>query len=79
MVQTRSQTRSQTFLPTTYYKITNKNECHHKFQYKDGLNIDTNEFQEEGSCVPNGLYFSDKEVVVLYFSANVGIKSRTFP
>ena len=27
-----------------YYKLTNKEECHRGFQYKDGINIDNIEF-----------------------------------
>ena len=42
-----------------YYKITNKEENHNGFQYKDGLNIDTIEFDPNGSCRPGGLYYTN--------------------
>ena len=42
-----------------YYKVTNPEECHHRFQYNDGLNILQGKFQEQGSYVAGGLYFTD--------------------
>ncbi len=39
-------------LNKTFYKITNATECHHGFQYNNGLNILTDAFAESGSCVP---------------------------
>jgi len=44
---------------TKFYKITNKNECHHNFQYKDGLNEDTQKFNPVGECKSGGLYFTE--------------------
>jgi hypothetical protein len=41
------------------YKLFNKDENHHGFQYKTGLNIDTIPFNPKGKCQPGGLYFSD--------------------
>ena len=68
MIKTRSgKDTSLKFHPTTYYKITNKNECHHGFQYVNGLNIDTNKFQEKGSCCSGGLYFTDKEHILEFW------------
>ncbi len=43
----------------TFYKITNETECHHGFQYEDGLNILTEPFAETGSCCKGGFYFTD--------------------
>jgi len=45
-----------------YYKILNKEENHHGFQYKTGLNIDTIKFNPVGSCEEGGLYFSRKDI-----------------
>jgi hypothetical protein len=39
---------------------------HHGFKYQRGLNIDTVPFNPTGSCLPGGLYFSDKENIVNY-------------
>lgn len=33
-----------------YYKITNINENHHGYQYKNGLNVLDKEFNYNGSC-----------------------------
>ena len=49
-----------------YYKFTNKDECHHGFQYKDGLNEDHLPFNETDSCCPGGLYFSDAENILQF-------------
>ena len=38
------------------------------FQYKIGLNTDTNEFRTDRDCCPGGLYFSTKEQI-RYFSS----------
>jgi hypothetical protein len=35
------------------------NDEENNFQYKDGLNIDTNEFNPNGECEKGGLYFTD--------------------
>ncbi len=43
----------------TFYKITNATECHYDFQYKDELNVLTDDFAESGSCVTGGFYFTD--------------------
>ncbi len=39
-------------------KVTNDPECHHGFQYQDGLNILIEPFADKGSCCPGGFYFS---------------------
>ena len=51
---------------TKYYKLTNEEEIHHGFQYKDGLNEDHLPFDETGSCCPGGLYFSDTENILQF-------------
>ena len=43
-----------------YFKITNASENHHGLQYHTGLVEDILPFQEEGSCVPGGIYFTDE-------------------
>ena len=48
-----------------YYKILKKNMNHNDFQYHEGLNVDTNEFNP----TPNydgGLFFSDAEHIMLF-------------
>ena len=34
----------------------------HGFQYVDGLNRDKLPFSETGSCVPGGLYFTERDI-----------------
>ena len=48
-----------------YYKITNKDENHYGFQYKDGLNVLIEPFNDDpyDSCCAGGLYFTDIEHV----------------
>ena len=62
-----------------YYKITNEKECHHGFQYKNGLNVDTLPFRKEGSCVPGGLYFTDKDNIPSYYGFGVWIREISLP
>lgn len=48
-------------LSQVFYKITNLTECHHNFQYKDGLNVLTEPFNynSNDSCCVGGFYFTD--------------------
>lgn len=45
----------------TYYKITNEKENHHGFQYKNGLNILIEPFNDDlnSSCCSGGFYFTN--------------------
>ncbi len=42
-----------------YYKYICKSNIMKKFTYKEGLNIDTNEFNSTDNCAKGGLYFTD--------------------
>lgn len=42
-----------------YIKLTNECCSHNNFQYEEGLNTDTKEFDITGSCNETGLHFSD--------------------
>lgn len=64
---------------TQYFKVTNKTENHHGFQYKDGLNVDTLPFQPSGSCVPGGLYFSDLRNIGKFYNYGVWLRVVTLP
>lgn len=44
---------------STFVKLTNSVEKHFNFQYNDGLNIDTIEFNPSHVCSAGGLYFMD--------------------
>ena len=62
-----------------YFKITNKKEKHHGYQYYNGLNILKSKFQPEGNCVPGGLYFSDGEHICDFLEFGIYIRQVTLP
>jgi len=64
-----------------YYKVTNEQECHNGYQYKDGLNILEEEFNDnpEHSCVPGGFYFTDYEHLPKFFQYGTWIREVTIP
>ena len=59
---------------TTYYRLTNEAELHNEFQYKNGLNIDTNKFDPSGSCSSGGLYFFSTEQLAMWKLYSIGSK-----
>ena len=48
-----------------YYKILRSDMTHHGFVYKEGLNIDTEPFDETSIC-SGGLFFSDAENILSF-------------
>lgn len=68
-------------MTTTYYKVTNKDECHRGFQYKDGLNILTEPFDDnpENTYCKGGLYFSAKEFIHFYYGHGVWLREVFLP
>jgi hypothetical protein len=48
-------------------KVLNYDEYHFNFQYKEGLNIDTNEFNPNGECNKGGLYFTDYRYLLYFY------------
>ena len=62
-----------------YYKILNYDLVHHKFQYKLGLNIDTNPFNPTGSCKPGGLYYTDFEHIHMFLEFGCYIAEVRIP
>ena len=65
----------------TYYKVTTKDEIHHGYQYKNGLNILKEEFNDnpKDSCVPGGFYFTDYENLPIFFEYGTWIREVTIP
>jgi hypothetical protein len=49
-----------------FYKILHETLNHNGFQYKEGLNIDSEEFCPHGECEKGGLYFAMEEHILLY-------------
>uniref|UniRef100_A0A6G6ADN1 Ankyrin repeat-containing protein n=1 Tax=Borely moumouvirus TaxID=2712067 RepID=A0A6G6ADN1_9VIRU len=64
-----------------YFKITNKLERHHGFQYVDGLNILQEEFNNnpKKSCVSGRLYFSDSKNICKYLDYGIYLREVTLP
>jgi len=65
----------------TYYKVTNENETHNNYKYKDGLNILEEKFNDDStaSCVPGGFYFTDYENLPKFFEYGIWIREVTIP
>jgi hypothetical protein len=66
---------------TTYYKITNIQECHNGYQYHDGLNILPQNFNDNpnASCCPHGFYFTDIKNIFKYVNYGVFVRKITLP
>lgn len=62
-----------------YLKVLNETENHNGFQYKTGLNILDKSFEETGTCVSGGLYFSDSENIHNFYSYGVWLRKVTLP
>lgn len=59
----------------TFIKLTNENEYHNNFKFKDGMNIDHRQFSPNGSCQAGGIYFTniDDAWRWIYYSDNVNV------
>uniref|UniRef100_A0A6C0EBZ1 DUF4116 domain-containing protein n=1 Tax=viral metagenome TaxID=1070528 RepID=A0A6C0EBZ1_9ZZZZ len=62
--------------PLTFWKVMNDKECHFGFQYKDGLNIDTHQFNGTDKY---GLYFVDLEYLPKYMFKGQIIRRVAIP
>ena len=64
-----------------YFKITNKDENHHGFQYVDGLNILVGNFNDDPnkSCCIGGLYFTDIDNIFNFFDYGVYLREIFLP
>ena len=63
----------------TFFKITNKNENHNGYQYKNGLNILDKPFEKEGSCVKGGLYFTSVEYIFKFLDYGCYLREIKLP
>ena len=52
---------------TKFYKFFNNNLKHFSFEYKEGLNVNTESFNPNGLCSKGGLYFCEEDACYLYF------------
>ena len=64
-----------------YYKITNAEEKHYDFQYRDGLNRLKGKFNEdqEDPCGPGGLYFCDIKNILEFLDKGIYLREITLP
>jgi len=70
-----------------YFKITNKKEKHHEFQYYNGLNELIDEFNDNPNnmCIynncyfPNGLYFTDIDHILEFLEFGVYLREVILP
>ena len=64
-----------------YYKIFNKEEKHHGFQYHDGLNVDTIPFNSnpKDSCCEGGFYFTTIDNICKFLSYGCYIREVEVP
>jgi len=68
-------------IKTMYFKITNAEENHNGLQYHTGLVEDILPFQEEeeGSCVPGGIYFTDEKHIFKFLNYGIYIREVQIP
>ena len=64
-----------------YFKITNKEENHHEFQYVNDLNILKEEFNDDPnqSCCAGGLYFTDIANIFKFLDYGIYLREVTLP
>lgn len=62
-----------------FFKITNKDENHHGFQYHDGLNVLIDKFNPRGHCVKGGFYFTDINNILEFLSLGIYLRLITLP
>jgi hypothetical protein len=65
--------------PKTFYKITNKTENHHGFQYKEGLNILKQKFEPKVECGQGGLYCAEKKDILSWINLGYHIRKVHIP
>src|SRR5579872_3982327 len=53
-----------------FVKLTNAIENHNNFQFQDGLNIDTIEFNPTKTCIAGGIYFVAKKYIHRWLEYN---------
>lgn len=65
----------------TYLKVTNKEECHHNLQYREGLIVDPIPFNSNPKecCCKGGIYFTTPEYIHRFFWIGSWIRKITVP
>ena len=64
-----------------YYKITNKDEIHHGYQYKDGLNVLNEKFNENKTDEygKGGFYFTDAPHINQFYNYGENLRVIELP
>ncbi len=64
-----------------YFKITNREENHYGFQYKDGLNILKEKFNDDSqqSCCEGGFYFTTLEHIWKFYGYGCWLREVFLP
>src|SRR3989339_2108397 len=62
-----------------FYKLLNKDLTHYGYTYKDGLNMDVNEFNPKGECSKGGLYFTEKNKIPMWLDTYSFITKCVIP
>lgn len=62
-----------------YYKITNEKEIHNGYHYKNGINILDKPFENQGSCVTGGLYFTTVEHIFDFLDFGCYLRKVSLP
>jgi hypothetical protein len=64
-----------------YFKIFNEQDNHNNFQFQNGLNIDSQEFNSDPDkkCVPGGLYFSNENNILDFLEYGDFIREVEIP
>src|SRR3989339_112885 len=52
-----------------FYKLLKGDLTHYEYTYKDGLNVDVNEFNSKGECSKGGLYFTEKNKIPMWINS----------
>jgi hypothetical protein len=70
-----------TNLSQTFYKITNREEKHHGYQYKDGLNVLSEPFNSNphDSCCVGGFYFTDAKHIFDFIDYGCNVREVFLP
>jgi hypothetical protein len=68
-------------LSQIFYKITNEEENHHGFQYRDGLNILKKPFNSDPnlSCCSGGFYFTNIKNIFQFVEYGCNVREITLP
>jgi len=57
---------NELYKDNTFYKLTNDEENHNGFQFKDGMNVDNILFNPTKKCSPGGIYFTEYDKIPIW-------------